>query len=159
MFEQFRSFMENIGFPRDKIQPLTFATFGDYLKSYSQREVMLMTAGWTMDYPDAENTLQLYYGPNASPGSNSANFGDTAFDELYREAAVLEPSPRRTALFAQMNQRVIDNCATISGLNRQLIMLWNKRAIMRPDRSFVGGYFLPFVAMQPEANKELPMNP
>jgi len=149
MFEQFRSFMEAIGFPREKIQPLTFASFGDYLKAYSRREVMLMTAGWTMDYPDAENTLQLYYGPNASPGSNSANFADPVFDALYREAAIKEPSPERTALFAAMNQRVIDSCVTISGLNRHLVMLWNRELLMRPDRAFLGGYFLRFVARSP----------
>ncbi len=68
MFEQFRSFLGDIGYPRDKIRPLTFATYGDYARAYLNREVMLITIGWTMDYPDAENTVQLFYGPNSSPG-------------------------------------------------------------------------------------------
>lgn len=151
MFEQFRSFMEAIGFPRDKVQPMTFASFGDYAQAFSKREVMLITSGWTMDYPDAENTLQLFYGPNASPGSNLANFDDEQFNELYQAAAILQPSPERTALFEQMNQRVIDSCATISGLNRHLVMLWSREAAMRPDRGFLGGYFLRFVDMVPTA--------
>ncbi len=149
MFEQFRSFMEAIGFPRDKVQPMSYASFGDYAQAYSKRQVMLMTAGWTMDYPDAENTLQLFYGPNASPGSNTANFDNPRFNELYREAAVLQESPERTALFRQMNQLVIDDCPTISGLNRHLVLMWSRKAVMRPDRSFVGGYFLRFVDMVP----------
>lgn len=149
MFEQFRSFMEAIGFPREKVQPRAFASFGDYAQAYSNREVMLVTTGWTMDYPDAENTLQLFYGPNASPGSNTANFNDEQFNELYETASTLQPSPERTALFAQMNQRVIDSCTTISGLNRHLVMLWSKDAIMRPDRAFLSGYFLRFVDMVP----------
>ena len=72
MFEQFRSFMGDIGYPPEKIRPLTFATYGDYARAYLNREVMLITTGWTMDYPDAENTMQLFFGPNGSPGSNSA---------------------------------------------------------------------------------------
>ncbi len=149
MFEQFRSFMETIGFPRDKVRPLAFASFGDYAQAYSKREVMLMTAGWTLDYPDAENTLQLFYGPNASPGSNNSNFNDETFNELYRASSVLPPSPERAVLFEQMNQRVIESCATISGLNRHLILMWSRDAIMRPDRAFLGGYFLRFVDMVP----------
>ncbi|MBT8061209.1 MAG: hypothetical protein KJO85_00910, partial [Gammaproteobacteria bacterium] len=84
MFEQFRSFMVDIGWPRDRVRPLIFATYGDYLRAYSNREVMLITSSWTMDYPDAENTVQLYYGPNASPGSNSSNYNNPEYDDLYR---------------------------------------------------------------------------
>ena len=57
MFEQFRSFMTDIGYPREKVRPLTFATYGDYFRAYSRRNVMLITSSWTMDYPDAENTM------------------------------------------------------------------------------------------------------
>lgn len=149
LFEQFRSFMEAIGFPRDKVRPKAFASFGDFAQAYSKREVMLITTGWTMDYPDAENTLQLFYGPNASPGANMANFNNEAFNELYREASILQPSPERTTLFEQMNQIVIDECAAISGLNRHLALMWSQEAIMRPDRSFLGGYFVRFVDMVP----------
>ncbi|MEJ2533959.1 MAG: ABC transporter substrate-binding protein [Gammaproteobacteria bacterium] len=145
MFEQFRGFLEDIGYPREKIRPLTFATFGDYHRAYSQGEVTLITSSWTMDYPDAENTVQLFYGPNASPGSNSANFRNGEFDDLYRRAAALPPSPERTAYFRRMNRIVMDECATIAGLSRTLVFLWDRQAIMLPDRSFTGGYYLRFV--------------
>ncbi len=63
MFEQFRSFMMAAGYPAEKIQPSIFATYGDYQRAYSQGEVTLIISSWTMDYPDAENLMQLYYGP------------------------------------------------------------------------------------------------
>jgi len=152
MFEQFRAFMADIGYPEDKIRPLVYATFGDYHRAYSQGEVMLITSGWTMDYPDAENTLQLFYGPNASPGANAGNFRDARFDRLYREAAPLSPSPRRTELFQAMNHRVIEKCAAITGLTRHILLAWNRNVAMRPDRGFVGGHMLRFVDMRaPEA--------
>jgi ABC-type transport system substrate-binding protein len=145
MFEQFRSFMGDAGYPADKIRPLTFATYGDYARAYLNREVMLATSGWTMDYPDAENTMQLFYGPNATPGSNTANYNNPEFNRLFRASAGMQPSPERTALFQEMNRILIDECATISGLSRTLILLWNRDLAVLPDRSFVGGFFFRFV--------------
>lgn len=150
LFEQFRGFMADIGYPAEKLRPQVYATFGDYYRAYSQGEVSLITTGWTLDYPDAENTLQLFYGPNASPGANNGSFQDPRFDALYEEAAVLEPSPQRTRLFQAMNQRVIDECAAISGLTRSLLLLWRRDVVMRPDRAFVGGYAFRFVDLRPE---------
>jgi len=145
MFEQFRSFMADIGYPAEKVRPLTFATYGDYARAYLNREVMLTTTGWTMDYPDAENTMQLFYGPNASPGSNSANYDNAEFNRLFRAAAVMQPSPMRTALYRNMNRILLEDCATISGISRTLILMWDRDLVMLPDRSFVGGYFFRYV--------------
>lgn len=144
MFEQFRSFMADIGYPEEKIRPLTFATYGDYARAYLNREVMLATTAWTMDYPDAENTMQLFFGPNAAPGSNTANYNNEEFNRLYRGSATMQPSPLRTAMYRNMNRLVIDDCATISGISRTLILLWRRDVTMLPDRSFLGGYFFRF---------------
>ena len=146
MFEQFRSFLGEIGYPQEKIKPLTFATYGDYARAFLNREVMLITTGWTMDYPDAENTVQLFYGPNSSPGSNSANFNSKEFNDLYRASSGMQASPVRTAMYRDMNQLVINDCATISGVSRRLILLWSRDLAALPDRSFVGGFFFRFVA-------------
>lgn len=145
LFEQFRGFLTEVGYPQEKIQPLVYPSFGDYLRAFTNREVMLVTTGWTLDYPDAQNTLQLFFGPNASPGANNGNFDDETFNALYREAEPLEPSPERTALYHAMNRRVVEECAAISGLNRKLLLLWSRDLAMRPDRAFVGGYFFRFV--------------
>jgi len=146
MFEQFRSFLADIGYPSEKIRPLTFATFGDYARAYTNREVMLITSSWTMDYPDAENTVQLFFGPNASPGANTANYNSEEFNRLYRESASMPASPERSALFGRMNDIVIDDCVSITGLSRTLILLWNRNFAVLPDQGFVGGFFFRFVA-------------
>jgi len=144
MFEQFRSFMEDIGYPAEKVRPLTFATYGDYARAYLNREVMLTTTGWTMDYPDAENTMQLFFGPNAAPGTNTANYDNEEFNRLYRASATMQASPMRTAMYRSMNRLVLDDCVTISGISRTLILLWKRERAMLPDRSFVGGFFFRF---------------
>ena len=146
MFEQFRNFLVEIGYPAEKIRPVTFASYGDYARAFVNREVMLITNAWSMDYPDTQNTLQLYFGPNASPGANNSNFNNAEFNRLYRAAESMPLSPMRTSLFRKLNQIVMDECVTISGLSRRLVLLWSKRFAMLPDRDFVGGYFIRFVA-------------
>jgi ABC-type transport system substrate-binding protein len=144
-FEQFRNFMMTAGFPSDKIRPMIFATYGDYQRAYSQGKVSLINSSWTMDYPDAENLMQLYYGPNAAPGSNSASYNNPDYNRLYEISSVMSESPERTTIYRDMNQLLMNDCVGITGISRTLLFLWDKKFIMKPDRSFLGGYFLRFV--------------
>ncbi len=145
VFEQFRNFMTDAGYPANKIRPMIFATYGDYQRAYSQGKVTLMNSSWTMDYPDAENLMQLYYGPNAAPGSNSANYNNPDYNRLYEASATLNESPERALIYREMNQILMDDCVSITGISRTLLFLWDKKVIMKPDRSFLGGYFMRFV--------------
>jgi peptide/nickel transport system substrate-binding protein len=144
-FEQYRNFMVEIGYPVEKIRPMIFATYGDYQRAYSQGKVTLINSSWTMDYPDAENIMQLYYGPNAAPGSNSANYNNPVYNRLYETSSTLNESPERTRIYREMNQLLMDDCVNIAGISRTLLFLWDKKVIMQPDRSFLGGYFMRFV--------------
>ncbi|MCP4045397.1 MAG: hypothetical protein GY732_05350 [Gammaproteobacteria bacterium] len=151
-FEQFRSFMVDAGYPTDKIRPMIFATYGDYQRAYSQRKVALINSSWTMDYPDIENHMALYYGPNASPGSNSSNYDNPQYNELYETSVVMNESPERTRIYREMNQLLMDDCASIAGVSRILLFLWDKKLIMKPDRSFLGGHFMRFVDLVDTTN-------
>jgi len=144
-FEQFRGFMVKIGYPTDKLVLKQFATFGDYSKAMSLGQLQLVAKGWGLDYPDAENTLQLFYGPNGSPGSNDANYNNPEYDLLYEQAAVMQPSPERTAIYRRMNQMAIDDCIAMMALSRTRIMMWHKDVIAMPDREIVGGFFMKYI--------------
>lgn len=151
-YEQFRAWMKRIGYPQEKIELKTYATFGDIAKAWRNSELPLISKGWGLDYPDAENTLQLFYGPNGSPGSNDGNYSNPDYDAMFVQASVMQPSPERTELYRHMNRLIIDDCAAITGLSRRGIALWHKNVIALPDRNFVGGRFLKYVdIVQPES--------
>ena len=62
--------------------------------------------GWNADYPDAENFMQLLYGPNAGQ-ANQSRFNLPEFNKLYEQARALPDSPERTALFNRMTELVV----------------------------------------------------
>ncbi|MCK9686484.1 ABC transporter substrate-binding protein [Scleromatobacter humisilvae] len=61
--------------------------------------------GWNADYPDAENFLVLFYGPNSkslSDGENQSNYRNPRYDALFEEMRSLPDGPRKQALIDQM---------------------------------------------------------
>lgn len=148
-FEQMRGFLNKIGYPSNLIQYKPYPSFGQFNKAIKNRQTPFFFLGWTLDYPDAENTLQLFYGPNQTPGSNNFNYSNPDFDSLFEQSSTMLPSPERTALYRQMNQMIIDDCVVISGLARNKIHLWHKNVITYPDREIVGGFHLRYVDIKP----------
>lgn len=144
-FEQMRGFLTKIGYPTNKIEYHPYPSFGTFNKALKKSETPFFSMAWSLDYPDAENTLQLFYGPNHTPGSNSFNYKNPEFDRLYQQSSVMQPSPQRTAIYRKMNQMVIDDCVVISGLARNKIHLWHKNVISYPDRQVLGGAHLRYV--------------
>ncbi|MDG1463207.1 MAG: ABC transporter substrate-binding protein [Gammaproteobacteria bacterium] len=144
-FEQFRAFLKDIGYPQEKVVLKRYATFGDMVRAWSRSELPFVSKGWGLDYPDAENTLQLFYGPNGSPGSNDANYANPKYDALFEEASVMPPSAKRTVIYRQMNQMLVDDCVALTGLTRMKITLWHNNVIAVPDSSIVAGNFLRYV--------------
>ncbi len=89
----------------------------------NKRKVMLYGLAWSADYPDAENFLQLLYGPNKSPGANGSNFNDTEFNALFKEAALMQDGPVRTALYEKLNRLAAEKIPLIYGVHRQNYIL------------------------------------
>ena len=62
--------------------------------------------GWNADYPDAENFMQLLYGPSIGQ-ANYSRFNLPEFNKLFDEARTLPDSPERTRLFDRMTELVV----------------------------------------------------
>ncbi len=102
------SFMDRAGIEL----AVEYQSWPTFLKKVSERRSQLFRIGWVGDYPDAENFLQLFYGPNASPGPNRCNYSNPQFDALYREA-MAAPEARRLELYGKMQEIVKDDCPWI----------------------------------------------
>lgn len=87
-----------IEFKKDKLPELR--------KMARQGKIPMRGDGWNADYPDAENFMQLLYGPNAGQ-ENGAQFDLPEFNRLYDDARRLPDSAERTKLFDRMTDLVI----------------------------------------------------
>jgi oligopeptide transport system substrate-binding protein len=91
-----------------------YVDFARFQEMVDNRQTQLFDAGWSSDYPDEQDFLQLFYGKNAPPGMlNSGAWINPEFDRLYDQAAPLPDSPKRTALYVQMEKLVEDECPWI----------------------------------------------
>jgi len=77
--------------------------FADLLKDRKVGKFQMSGLAWIADYPDAQNFLQLLYGPNTNI-SNDARFKWPAYDLLYTQALKLPDSPERDKLYREMNR-------------------------------------------------------
>jgi ABC-type transport system substrate-binding protein len=69
-------------------------------------------SGWNADYPDAENFLFLFYGPNAksvSDGENTANYQNPQFDQLFAQLKTMDDGPQKQAVIDQMVKMLQDD--------------------------------------------------
>ena len=87
---------------------LTFrkATWPDLLKAGQLGKLQLRTIGWLANIPDADNFLQLLYGPNAGQ-SNDSRFSLEAYDRIYRQAKRLPDSPERDRLYRELSRLAV----------------------------------------------------
>lgn len=61
-------------------------------------EWQISASGWLADYPDPENFLFLFYGPNGKVdhgGPNTCNYASEEFDALFRRLETMANGPKR----------------------------------------------------------------
>ncbi|MBX7232392.1 MAG: hypothetical protein K1X29_09935 [Bdellovibrionales bacterium] len=112
--EFFKQNMEKIGV---KINIVT-SSWPQFTTKITEKKAQLWGIAWLADYPDAENFLQLLYGPNGSPGPNGANYKNKEFDELYEQASHLLPGVERDKIYQKMRDIFTKELPWIPGVHR-----------------------------------------
>ena len=77
--------------------------FPELLKLERQCKLMMRTASWIADWPDAENFMQLLYGPNTGQ-NNNACARIPEYDKLYEQSLRMPPSKERDRLYHEMTK-------------------------------------------------------
>lgn len=89
-----------------------FNTRPRFLQKLRNGDTQLFRFSWTGDYPDAENFLQLFYGPNAG-SCNRVLFRDPVYDDMYREILSMGDTPERTVKYEKMSRYLLEQCPWI----------------------------------------------
>jgi ABC-type oligopeptide transport system substrate-binding subunit len=78
--------------------------------------------GWNADYPDPENFLFMFHGPQARAlknGENSANYVNPEYDRLFERVRAMENGPEREALIDRMIEMLRFDAPWAWGLHPQ----------------------------------------
>jgi ABC-type transport system substrate-binding protein len=81
-----------------EIRSSDFNRFQDKIR---KGNTQMFSLGWNADYPDPENFLFLFYGPNSTvknDGENKSNYQNAQFDRLFEQISTMDNSPERQAL-------------------------------------------------------------
>lgn len=97
--------------------------FPELLKLEKQCKLTSRVAAWIADYPDGDNFMQLFYGPN-SYQSNNGCWVIPEYDALYKKTARMPPGPERDKLYQEMT-RILEGYSThrltVSRYRNQLV--------------------------------------
>ncbi|MFH1737708.1 MAG: ABC transporter substrate-binding protein [bacterium] len=104
-------------------------TLPEFLRRAVEGKGQLYDANWTMDYPDAQNILQLLYGPNRRPGVNYAAYQNNGYDGLYEQMQLLsdvDPGEweHKSSLIREMIQIIDEDMPWIYIFNNQYFLLY-----------------------------------
>ena len=81
-------------------------TFPGFLEKSRKGELQFWQGGWVLDYPDAENVLQLLSEKNLPPGQNYFNYVNKSFEKNFQELMTLNDGARKFELMKQMEKTV-----------------------------------------------------
>ena len=101
--------------------------FSSLMDVVTKKKAAMFSFAWGSDYPDGENNLALFYSPNASPGSNHANYARPEYDKLYEAIRGMPPSTERTKIYEQMRDMIIEDVPCIGSMARTRYYAVNPR--------------------------------
>jgi len=113
--------------------------FDEHRKAAKACKLQMWGSGWIADYPDGDNFMQNFYGPNIGQ-SNNGCYDSPAFNKLYEQAATLPSSPERDRLFLLMTRQMeVDgaNSLQVARMRNELLHPWvqgyKKHPILQAD--------------------------
>jgi ABC-type transport system substrate-binding protein len=118
------------------------------------KKCQIYSMGWHADYPDPENFLQLFYGPNIEKGTNNTNYRNPEYDALYDRAKVMNDSAERRDLYVKMVRILNEDCPVILMHEPELFQLaykWVKNQKRHP----IGYGMTKYVRIDPVLRRQM----
>lgn len=103
-------------------------TSSDLLKATRNCKLQMRTGSWSADYPDGDNFMQIFYGPNTGQG-NSGCISIPEYDVLYDKTKKIIPGIERDRLYAKMARILELNTVIITAYSRYNIVLTQPKVI------------------------------
>ncbi|GJM18066.1 MAG: hypothetical protein DHS20C14_02790 [Phycisphaeraceae bacterium] len=107
--------LSRIGVELD-VQLVDFSTLID---AVNKKNAAMFSFAWSSDYPDGENNLALFYGPNEAPGANHYNYKRDDYDEMYEQILTMPAGDERTAIMVEMRDMILEDVPYVGSMARE----------------------------------------
>jgi oligopeptide transport system substrate-binding protein len=77
-------------------------SFPGFLKKQKTNQLQFWLDGWALDYPDAENLLQLLHSRNISPGPNATSYANAQIDEWINQIEKITDLEKKVTLMQKI---------------------------------------------------------
>jgi len=117
------------------------STFPQLSAKLRSGQTQMFSLAWGSDYPDAENNLQLFWGPNKAPGPNAWYYDNPKFNALYEKVRIMHESAERSKLYKEMNQILIEDVPFLGSMARTRRYLKHKHLQYFKPNETIATYF------------------
>lgn len=115
--------------------------FSQLIQKVDEKAAPLFSFAWGSDYPDGENNLALFYGPNGAPGANHFNYKNPEYDKLYDQIVAMPPSEERLKIYQQMQEILLEDCPYTGSMARTRFYVVTPRLkFYKPVETFENWY-------------------
>ena len=115
--------------------------FSQLIKKVDEKSAQFFSFAWSSDYPDGENNLALFYGPNEAPGSNHFNYKNAEYDKLYEQIVSMPPSPDRDEIYEKMQSMLMEDCPFAGSMARtRFFVVTERMKNFKPVETFENWY-------------------
>ena len=101
-FDIFQTQLKDVGL---RVEPVA-KPWNELRDDVKRGAVQIWSTSWYADYPDAQNFLMCFYGPNA-PEPNATRYRNREFDEAYEDLRVLQSGEEREAVLRELQDIVV----------------------------------------------------
>jgi oligopeptide transport system substrate-binding protein len=102
-------------------------TFPAFLEKMRLGKLQMWQDGWALDYPDAENVLQLLSTSNHPPGPNSTYYSNVEIDQLFEKVKYLEDGAEKKATLEKIEAIINKDLPWIMQFYARVYILYNNR--------------------------------
>jgi peptide/nickel transport system substrate-binding protein len=96
------------------------------LEETAKSQAGFFRGSWIADYPDAENYLSVFYGPNPAP-PNYTRYNNKRFDAMYEASLTENNDSLKLLLYQQMDRLIIEDAPVVPLWYDQVFRLVNPR--------------------------------
>lgn len=102
-------------------------TFPAFLEKARFGKLQFWQDGWALDYPDAENVLQLLISKNHPPGPNATYYSNEVFDKHYEKIRTMEEGQEKWELMGKMEELINKDVPWVMLYYARNYILFHKR--------------------------------